>query len=142
MRQPHTGAATLDDAVRILHERFDSDDDIDICLVYGSFAKGQAGAMSDVDVAVHSIKGHIDIERLVEMQLSLSDAFYREVDLADLSCAEGLFLYEIMTRGVRVKFAAEPYSRLLREALCWYEDFLPIKQRVQKAILQRAFYEK
>lgn len=142
VRQAQSDALTLDDVAGILHQKFDSDDGIDICLVYGSFAKGRAGEASDVDVAIRSPGGVISTDRLVEMQLDLSDAFHREVDLADLSRAEGLFLYEIMTSGVRVKFAVEPYSRLLMEALYWYEDFLPIRRRVQEAVLQRAFYGK
>lgn len=120
-----------------LHSLFDEDGSIDIVLIYGSCAREEMNEMSDVDIAVHSINGAIDDERLVKMSLSISDALHKEVDLVDLSSVEGLFLYEIMTGSVRIKFDLLPYMRLYMEALYFYEDFLPIQRRVKESIIRR-----
>lgn len=46
--------------------------------------------------------------------------------LADLSCADGLFLYQIMTTGLKIKISKTVFVSYLSKALCFKEDFLPV----------------
>ena len=94
---------------------------------FGSFASGRFRPGSDVDVAVHS-KSPLSPEALADLRTDLSVLCRREVDLADLSRAEGMFLLQIMTKGERVKFDHAVYHRYVMKALGYREDFLPIQR--------------
>ena len=50
-----------------------------------------------------------------------------EVDIANLSKAEGLFLHQIMTTGERIKFNHNVFHKYIMKALYFYENFLPIQ---------------
>lgn len=101
--------------------------EIDAAILFGSFASGRFRPGSDVDVAVHS-KSPLSPEALADLRTDLSVLCRREVDLADLSRAEGMFLLQIMTKGERVKFDHAVYHRYVMKALGYREDFLPIQR--------------
>jgi predicted nucleotidyltransferase len=109
---------------------------IDTVLLFGSFAKNTFTSKSDVDIAIHS-KNPITIENLVSMQTDLSDICRREIDLVDLSKAEGIFLHQIVTTGIKIKIDSNVFHHYLMKALYFYEDFLPILRSVQKEKIRR-----
>ncbi len=78
-----------------LTEYFSQKTEIDTVILFGSFAKGKANSHSDIDVAVHS-KTPLGYNELSSIQSDLALLCKREIDLADLSKAEGIFLYQIM----------------------------------------------
>ena len=121
---------------RKLSEYFSHKDEIDTVLLFGSFAKNNFNPKSDVDIAIHSSK-ELDYETLAEIQTDLALLLHREIDLADLSKAEGIFLYQIMTTGVKIKISPTIFVNHLVKALCFREDFLPIIQRSQKEKIRR-----
>ena len=108
-----------------LTEYFSQKADIDTVLLFGSFAKGTYNEHSDIDIAIHS-SDSLEYETLAKIQTELSLLCKREIDLTDLSKAEGIFLYQIMTRGVKIKIKATVFVKYLTEALCFKEDFLPV----------------
>lgn len=128
---------TFEELKTFLIDFFKEKVDIDVVLVYGSFAKGKQNENSDVDIAIHSVNGKISIDDLVEMQVALSLLLGREVDLVDLRGAEGYFLYEIMTQNKRIIYKPEIYVHYLMEALYFYEDFMPILRECQKVRINR-----
>ena len=107
-----------------LQDYFSQKDEIDTVLLFGSFAKGTFNAHSDIDIAIHS-KNPLDYEQLAKIQTDLALICQREIDLADLSKAEGIFLYQIMTTGIKIKISKSIFVRYLVKALCFKEDFLP-----------------
>ena len=106
-----------------LQEYFSQKDEIDTVLLFGSFAKGTFNAYSDIDVAIHS-KNPLEYEQLAKIQTDLALICHREIDLADLSQAEGVFLYQIMTTGIKIKISKTIFVQYLMKALCFKEDFL------------------
>ncbi len=107
-----------------IRDYFSQKDDIDTVLLFGSFAKGTFNSHSDIDIAVHS-ENPLTYESLAKIQTDLALICHREIDLADLSQAEGIFLYQVMTTGIKIKLSKPVFVRYLVKALCFREDFLP-----------------
>lgn len=113
------------DSIKIqLQDYFSQKDEIDTVLLFGSFAKGTFNTHSDIDIAIHS-NNPLNYEKLAKIQTDLALICKREIDLADLSKAEGIFLYQIMTTGIKIKISKTIFVRYLVKALCFKEDFLP-----------------
>lgn len=119
-----------------LEEYFKEQPEIDAAILFGSFASGKFNPKSDIDIAVHS-KTELSYDALAEMQIALSLLCKREIDIADLSKAEGLFLYKIMTTGERIKFDHNVFHKYLMKALYFYEDFLPIQRACREEKIKR-----
>ncbi|MBS7265217.1 MAG: nucleotidyltransferase domain-containing protein [Treponema sp.] len=119
-----------------LTEYFSQKADIDTVLLFGSFAKGTYNEHSDIDIAIHS-SDSLEYETLAKIQTELSLLCKREIDLTDLSKAEGIFLYQIMTRGVKIKIKATVFVKYLTEALCFKEDFLPVIEYSHREKIRR-----
>lgn len=119
-----------------LTEYFSQKADIDTVLLFGSFAKGTYNEHSDIDIAIHSSES-LDYEALAKIQTELSLLCKREIDLTDLSKAEGIFLYQIMTGGVKIKIKATVFVKYLTKALCFKEDFLPVIEYSHREKIRR-----
>ncbi|MCQ2120224.1 MAG: nucleotidyltransferase domain-containing protein [Fibrobacter sp.] len=119
-----------------LVEYFNQRSDIDAVILYGSFAKGAFNDRSDIDIAVHGTTP-LSFDTLSEIRVALSLLCDREIDAADLSKAEGIFLYQIMTTGERIKFNHDVFHKYSMKALYFYEDYLPILRACRKEKMQR-----
>ena len=117
-------------------EYFSQKNAIDTVLLFGSFAKNTYNSHSDIDIAIHS-KVPLGYEELSSIQADLALLCRREIDLADLSKAEGIFLYQIMTSGVKIKLSKIVFVKYLMKALCFREDFLPTVQYMNKEKVRR-----
>ena len=122
--------------VSLLSDYFANRDDIDAAILYGSFASGKFHAKSDIDIAIHS-KSPLSYDTIAEIQVALSLLCHREVDVADLARAEGLFLHQIMTKGERVKFNHDVFHKYIMKALYFYEDYLPIQRACRAEAIRR-----
>ncbi len=120
----------------IVTDYFSQQTDIDTVILFGSFAKNTYTEHSDIDLAVHCAN-KLDYERLSEIQTELAIITHREIDLADLSKAEGVFLYQIMTTGLKIKINKSVFVRYLVKALCFKEDFLPVIEYSRKEKIRR-----
>jgi len=119
-----------------IQDYFSQNDKIDTVLLFGSFAKGNFNSHSDIDIAIHS-QNSLGYEELSKIQCDLSLLCKREIDLADLSQAEGIFLYQIMTTGVKIKISKSIFVRYLIKALCFKEDFLPTIEYMNRQKIKR-----
>jgi predicted nucleotidyltransferase len=119
-----------------LSEYFSQKIEIDTVLLFGSFAKDTYNEHSDIDIAVHS-DSPLDYETLAKIQTDLSLLCMREIDLADLSQADGIFLYQIMTTGVKIKIKPTVFVNYLSKALCFKEDFLPVIEYSRREKIRR-----
>lgn len=79
----------------------------------------------------------MDYEALATIQTELSLLIHREIDLVDLSNAEGIFLYQIMTTDVKIKIKPIVFVTYLTKALCFREDFMPVIERFRKEKIRR-----
>lgn len=125
-----------EEVIKTLTDYFSQISEIDTVLLFGSFAKGCYTERSDIDIAIHS-DTPLDYERLAAIQTDLALLTHHEIDLADLSKAEGLFLYQIMTTGIKIKISKVVFVKYLSLALGFKEDFLPTIEYMQREKIRR-----
>jgi len=115
---------------------------IDLVIVYGSFAKGKAGRYSDVDVALAGPVA-LSLDEMMIIQAELAVKLDREVDVVDITQAEGVFLHKIMSEGKPILETMPAgralYEKHLKEALYFNADYYPIYRRDQDIRLKRLF---
>jgi predicted nucleotidyltransferase len=133
--------ATLDLAA--LKAYFGSLGDVSFALLFGSHARGQAGPLSDVDVAVMldgSPDGDRCWKRRLEIMGDLTSLLHTdEVDVAILNEVPVALRYRVFRDGVVLscrdrRRMVEFQARTLSE----YFDFLPILERHNRAIIEGA----
>ncbi|MDQ3033091.1 MAG: nucleotidyltransferase domain-containing protein [Myxococcota bacterium] len=106
--------------------------DVELAVVFGSVARGEAGLGSDVDVAV---RGAVD--RLA-LGAQLSRALGREVDVVELDTPDLVLLSEIVRDGRCVaERSPGAYAQFRSHALATLETDLPLIHRQQEAFLAR-----
>lgn len=111
--------------IEIIKDILEKDASVRLAILYGSFASGMNGAMSDIDLAVAG-EGPFDTEKLAGLNLALSAAAGREVDLLDLNTAGGMILTEVLTTGERLKMTDEElYVGLIRKMHYFQADMAP-----------------
>jgi predicted nucleotidyltransferase len=105
--------------------------DLRLAMMFGSVARGEARANSDIDVAVladHTLSADERI-RLIE---SIAQTTGRAVDLVDLTTAGPPLLGEILRDGIRLLGSPADLAALATRAALDAADFLPLVQRVLK----------
>ncbi len=113
--------------------------EIKLAILYGSFAAESQRSDSDVDLAV--AKDHrnpLDEETLLHLSLEAGRRAGREVQVRDLARAEGVFLKEVLTKGV-VIHQSDPRIRgeLIIRMLDFVEDFLPTVRMIRRKKRER-----
>lgn len=115
------------------------DDELDEAVAQHIRAEGRGRPDSDIDLAVaaHS-REPLDPERLIDISLASSKATGREVQVRDLSRAQGLYLREVLTKG-KTLLATDATVRgeLIIRMLDFTEDMLPNIRRIQNANTER-----
>ena len=124
-----SSAAMTDPEIAAIRQVLESQVDLLLALVFGSVATGQAGADSDVDIAVLADHPLLAAERtpLIE-EIALATG--RPVDLVDLRNAGEPLLGEILQSGSRLLGSDEEYARLVSRHLVDAADFLPYRDRI------------
>jgi predicted nucleotidyltransferase len=97
---PIPDTATLDGAIAQAAER---EPDVLAAYVFGSRARGEARARSDLDVAVIEMPGRsLDIDAEDRLRRALASATGLAVDLAWLRPSSPVLAYEVLASGRRV----------------------------------------
>lgn len=105
--------------------------DVELAVAFGSVARGEASAGSDVDVAV---RGAIDRPTLAA---DLSRTLGVEVDVVDLDTSDLVLLSEIVRDGIRVaERSPGSYATFRSHALATLETDLPLIRRQQDAFVR------
>ena len=103
--------------------------DLRLVVLFGSLARGDATANSDLDIAVLADHPLTDPDRqsLVE---TLALAVDRPVDLIDLRTVGEPLLGRILAEGVRLWERPDAWASLLSRHLGQIEDFVPLQQHI------------
>jgi predicted nucleotidyltransferase len=126
-----------------LKDVFEQEPAIVLAYLFGSYARGQAGPLSDVDIAL-LLAGSPDDDRCFEIRIDMMgrvmDALHvNEVDVAILNQAPLALRYRVVRDGqvlfcrdenIRIAFTAQTVSR--------YLDFKPVIDLFDQATLARA----
>jgi len=136
-------AFNLDEHKSALEAYFASLDGVTSAYLFGSHARGQAGPLSDVDVAV-LLAGRPDDDRCFDMRLEimggLMDVLHvNEVDVAILNQAPLALRYRALRDGVLL-FCCDRQAMVefCARTVIEYLDFKPVIERHERAILERA----
>ena len=126
-----------------LREYFDTLPGVMIAYLFGSHARGQAWAESDVDIAV-LLAGHPNDERCLDMRLEIIGGLMNllkinEVDVLILNQAPPALRYAVLRDGV-VLFCRDHQVRIdfYVRTLNAYLDFKPVLARHRQAFLDKA----
>jgi len=103
--------------------------DIELAYVFGSVARGEAGADSDLDLAVR-MSEPLDAERKINLIEELASATGRPVDLVDLHTVGEPLLGQVLS-GERLIGTPEQHAALMTRHLLDDADFMPYVRRLQ-----------
>lgn len=102
---------------------------VELAILFGSLARGQAGPNSDLDLAVGGASALTASEKAALIG-DLAETFGRPVDLVDLATVGEPLLGQILRHGRRVLGTDEPHARLLTRHLLDVADFVPYRDRI------------
>lgn len=126
-----------------LERYFASLGDVVLAYLFGSHARGQAWAQSDIDIAV-LLTGRSDDDRCDDARLEIIGGLMEllhtdDVDVLILNQAPPALRYAVLRDGILL-FCRD--RRALREFYVWtvneYLDFQPILRRHEAALLEKA----
>ena len=118
-------------------------DDVILGYLFGSHARGQVWAHSDVDVAL-LLAGEPDAARCLERRLAaiggIADVLSTDdVDVVILNQAPPALAYAVLRDGILLFCRDEPARIAFQvRAVNEYLDFKPVLERHERALLQRA----
>lgn len=116
--------------------------EVTLAYLYGSQARGNAGPLSDVDLAVlfrSDLASPERFQQLLAVTGEAMDIFQREdVFVADLADATPLLRFQVYQEG-RLLYCRDDAIRVkfMMEALRDYEDTRPLREIQHKYLLQR-----
>lgn len=101
-------------------------------IVFGSVARGNATADSDLDLAVLGVNALSSKEKMAMIE-ALALAFDRPVDLVDLQRAGEPLLGCILAEGRQIMGERAHWAELLSRHLVNQADFVPLQDRILSA---------
>ena len=102
---------------------------LELVLLYGSLARGQARPDSDVDIAVQADLPLSAQERMALID-TVSRTLQRPVDLVDLRTAGEPTKGQVVRHGRRVLGSSAAHGRLIYTQLVDQADFGPLRHRI------------
>ncbi|MCH7226439.1 nucleotidyltransferase domain-containing protein [Haloferula sp. A504] len=113
--------------------------DIDLAILFGSFAEGRSGPSSDLDLAV-SCGAAMTPERRQELSDRIAGKTGRSVDIIDLATTGGALLGRVLRHGqTLVDRRAGARGLLYERLLDWQEDLRPAVEDMMSQRRQRHF---
>ena len=102
---------------------------IDLAIVFGSVAKNQAEAESDLDIAINT-QIPLSLEEKIEIISALAEATGRPIDLVDLREVGEPLLGQIVQHGQMMIGSPTQKAALLSKHLIDAADFSPYQTRI------------
>lgn len=120
-----------EETIARLREYCGAQDDILLLILHGSAAHDQLRAESDIDIAL-ALRHPLSIDEKLDYILIFSRICGREIDLSDLRTIGGLFLHQVLSKGILIlNRDIELYTKLVQNSLIYIEDIHPILQHAQ-----------
>ena len=125
--------------IESIKQYFSEKPEITMIIVYGSLAENRISPGSDVDIAI-GCNSELSIEQLLNINTELQILLRRNIDLVDISKAEGLIHYKIMTKGIRLKGSDRELTNHMIKALDFRTDLMPQLMEMQRKRIERTAY--
>lgn len=109
--------------------------------LFGSQARGKSNKYSDIDIAVlfdNKIRREEYTDRQIALMNFLSKSLKRETDVVVLNRAPLFLRYLILKEGKKIyERPGRDEHRFEAMAIVQYFDFLPVKTRIENALLSK-----
>lgn len=115
-----------DDQLRALLAAFPQ---LELAVLFGSFAQGHPRPGSDIDIAVAAHHALTATEKIALVE-ALAERTGRPVDLVDLKVVAEPLLGQILRHGRRLLGSDSAYGQLISRHLFEQADFMPYRARV------------
>jgi uncharacterized protein len=116
----------MDEQLRALLAGFPQ---LELALLFGSFARDEQRPASDIDIAVAAHRALTAAEKIALVE-ALAEHTGRPIDLVDLKVAVEPLLGQILRHGRRLLGSDNAYGQLISRHLFEQADFLPYRARV------------
>jgi predicted nucleotidyltransferase len=103
--------------------------ELQLAILFGSVAKGQARVDSDLDIAVLG-KKPLCADEQIQIISALAEATGRPIDLIDLKIVGVPLLGQILKHGRRLFGTDTLYGQLISRNLFDQADFMPYRNRI------------
>ena len=103
--------------------------EIELAIVFGSLARGEARRDSDVNVAVQ-LPTPLDADRKMQLIADIAAITGRPVDLVDLRTVGEPLLGQILKHGRQIRGEAADLVPLIQRHVYAMEDFMPYVERM------------
>jgi len=121
----------LKNQIQKLKTELEKDQEIELAILFGSCAKGNANFNSDIDIGIKLNKSLLENKKTSLIQL-IAVTTGRAVDLVDLRKVGQPLLSQIIKYGMVIKGQEEMFTELAIRNIYANEDFLPyIKRSLQ-----------
>ena len=115
---------------------FEKDQNIHQVILFGSYARGEQTAGSDMDIAIQLAEPMVPKQKLYYLE-KLHDYTGTDIDLVDLLRVGQPLLSQIMKYGKRLKGSSIQYAELAIKNVNTAQDFLPGIKRLMKERRER-----
>lgn len=113
----------------VLREVLARHQDIKLCIVFGSTAKGKLSADSDLDIAVAG-EQPLSADQFLKLIEEFSAATNHKIDLVDLMTAAGEIFRQALSKGIVVQnLDKNLYARVISRMLFNQADMMPYYNR-------------
>jgi predicted nucleotidyltransferase len=103
--------------------------EIELAIVFGSVARGEARRDSDVDVAVQ-LSTSLGVDEKMQLITELAAMTGRPVDLIDLRTVGEPLLGQILKHGQQIRGETVDLAPLMQRHVYAMEDFMPYVERM------------
>lgn len=105
--------------------------EVEMAILFGSYAKGTENSHSDIDLAIQLLSGKtIQAEQKLNYLTQLVELLETDIDLIDLKTVGQPLLSQIMKYGKRLKGQQAHYIELAIKNINTTQDFMPYIERM------------
>ncbi len=121
----------MPEKVKQLQTWLEHNNDIDIGILFGSYATGTQTAQSDLDLAIQLSSGlNISAKQKLDFIEQLGNLLLVNIDLIDLQTVGQPLLSQIMKYGKPLKSDPNKYAEIAVKNINTAQDFLPYIERM------------
>jgi len=117
--------------IKKLKSWLEDNDDIELAILFGSYAKNMQTAKSDLDLAITLVSGQsVTAKQKLDYMVEISNFLLINIDLVDLKQAGQPLLSQIIKYGKQLKGNQTHYTEWVIKNINTTQDFLPYIERM------------
>lgn len=140
MTNKYSGNVDVDDIIKKLGKFLSKCSDTILVFLFGSFARGNVTAFSDLDVAI-LFYNTTDFYRINDLQEKLSEIVNVPVDIVVLNNASPVIKMQILKKGTLVvNKDPKAYNEFFVNTVKEYDDLKRTRREIEEKILRGRIY--